>query len=389
MLITQAERLFNSTIKSEATGRLYNLFLQKYLKMHHYQSPDQILAKQPQEIENEIVDCIITLKGKGMKRQAIRNYYNPVIKFCRANRVRLNSDIYNDHLPKRTKSKNTKYSHEQIQRLLNTADLRMRMVILLLSSTGVRIDALPSMTFANLEETDSGLYKIVVYQGEEEEYVTFCTPEAKQAVTEYREYREIYGEIITNKSPLIREQFDKRDTFSAQHPKHITKNLLTVTLTSLLEAEGIRTRVKLVDGQKAASNRSEVPLCNGFRRFFSSACVNSKLTPEKRWLLEGHNLKANDDSYVHVIETLEQEYLQAVPFLTINQENRLKEEVKQLIEKQDDITLLKLEHRQEMKKVKDDMEKQMSEMRMLAESQKEILQVLKHPDKLKKLASES
>ena len=344
--MTPGERLFYSTIKTEATSNHYRFFLHKYLEMYNYDygSPDQILKKQPQDIENEIVDCIITLKGKGMKRATIKNYIYPVIKFCRANRVRLNSDIFEDHLPRRVKSKDTGvYLHEQIQQMLTAADPRMRCVILLLSSTGMRIGALPSLTFGNLEETKSGLYKITIYEGEEEEYITFCTPECKQAIIDYKEYRERYGEKITDKSPLIREQFDKRDSLSIKHPKPITDKLLIATLTILLESVGIRERVTLSEGQKPSTVRSNIPLCNGFRRFFTSQLIHSNCNDLKRYLMEGHALRYNDPSYAHVSETLEAEYLKAISNLTINPENRLNIEVKELKEKQSEIDLVKLE----------------------------------------------
>ena len=43
--------------------------------------------------------------------------------------------------------------------------------------------------------------------------------------------------------------------------------------------------------------------------------------------------------------------------LTINEESRLKRKVNELTEKQDEIQLLKLEHRQEMKQMREDMNK--------------------------------
>ena len=60
---------------------------------------------------------------------------------------------------------------------------------------------------------------------------------------------------------------------------------------------------------------------------FLSQCVNSDLNSEKRFLLEGHNLKFNDNSDVHVTDQLEKEYTKAIPNLTINQENKLKMQV--------------------------------------------------------------
>src|SRR5215218_948036 len=60
------------------------------------------------------------------------------------------------------------YSTEQIQQALQNADQRMRMIILLLASTGCRIGALPALTLGNLvkiKDNDYGLYKITFYEG--------------------------------------------------------------------------------------------------------------------------------------------------------------------------------------------------------------------------------
>jgi hypothetical protein len=54
----------------------------------------------------------MTLKEKGMKNAAISNYVKPVMKFCKVNRINLNSDIINIHMPRRTKTETTgAYSH--------------------------------------------------------------------------------------------------------------------------------------------------------------------------------------------------------------------------------------------------------------------------------------
>jgi dsDNA-specific endonuclease/ATPase MutS2 len=77
------------------------------------------------------------------------------------------------------------------------------------------------------------------------------------------------------------------------------------------------------------------------------------LNTEKRYLLEGHCLRKNDPSYVRVKEKLLDEYIKAVDLLTIDPANLLKMENKELVERQDDITLLKLEHRKEIKELKE------------------------------------
>ena len=71
------------------------------------------------------------------------------------------------------------YTHEQILHLLSSSTrLRKRSIILLLASTGMRIGALPAMTIGALSKVNvkgykDYLYKIIVYEGEREQY--YCS----------------------------------------------------------------------------------------------------------------------------------------------------------------------------------------------------------------------
>ena len=77
--------------------------------------------------------------------------------------------------------------------------------------------------------------------------------------------------------------------------------------------------------------RQTVPMLHGFRKFYSSQLVEADLKTELRWLLEGHNLKGNDMSYVRTTEKrLRQEYEKAIDALTIDQANILQRKVETL-----------------------------------------------------------
>jgi hypothetical protein len=57
-------------------------------------------------------------------------------------------------------------------------------------STGMRVGAIPLLKIRNLEKIEKyQLYKITVYENEDEEYITFCTPECARAIDSYLEYR--------------------------------------------------------------------------------------------------------------------------------------------------------------------------------------------------------
>ena len=121
--------------------------------------------------------------------------------------------------PKKRVNRDRAYTHEEIHSLLDISDERMRAVILLLASSGMRIGAVPLLKIRNLEKVnivycqgyDQYIYKITVYENEEEEYCSYCTPECTKALDAYLDMRSRYGEKLNRDSFLIRAQFDVRD----------------------------------------------------------------------------------------------------------------------------------------------------------------------------------
>ena len=131
---TNAERLYYSSLSSPYTQRSYRTYLQKYLQTFGMKEVSELLNKDHKEIESQIIDFIITSKENGMKRIAISNYTCPVISFCKINDIMLNTMKINKFMPPQVKSKKTfAYTHQMIQKLLDIADERMRVVILLAS----------------------------------------------------------------------------------------------------------------------------------------------------------------------------------------------------------------------------------------------------------------
>ncbi|CAN5429703.1 hypothetical protein BH18THE1_BH18THE1_09530 [soil metagenome] len=71
----------------------------------------------------------------------------------------------------------------------------MRVVILLLSSTGYRLGAIPSIKLRNIDK-----YKITFYENTREEYFSFITPECQNAIYAYVDMRSRYGEKLDDNS---------------------------------------------------------------------------------------------------------------------------------------------------------------------------------------------
>ncbi len=252
--------LFNESIRSEYTRKVYTVCLNIYFQFVGVGSGEIIecdSSTDPKEIERYVIDFIICLKNEGKGFSAIHNYVSAICKYYKMNDVLLNTNKINQFLPEFRKSKKDRgYTHEEIQRLLDIADERFRTLILLLASTGMRIGAIPSLRLRNIEKvsTDSGLglavYKITVYEGFKEEYITFTSHECTLAIDNYLKFRESKGEKLTNNSFLIREQFDIKDPFAISKCKETKRNTLTRKLIDLAERSGIRQKEVLEAGKK-------------------------------------------------------------------------------------------------------------------------------------------
>jgi integrase len=327
--------VFGQSIKSEYTRVVYTTCLKKYFEFPG--SSKFVNMTDTRKIEDHITDFITSMKKEGKSFRAIYNYVSAICKYYRTKRVSLDTKHIREYLPEFKKSKKDRsYEYEEIRRLLDIADERMRTVILLLASTGVRIGAIPGLRLKNIEKVEidaaTSIYKITVYEGFKEEYITFTTPECTVAIDSYLKMRERYGEKLNTNSFLIREQFDVRDPFAISKCKEVKANTLTIKLIDLAVRAGIRQK-EVLEGKPHGTIRNDVPIAHGFRKFFSTQLVNAEqnVKPELRWLLEGHNLKANDPAYVRTTEKrLQQEYEKAIDNLTIDPANRLQRTIETL-----------------------------------------------------------
>jgi integrase len=201
----------------------------------------------------------------------------------------------------------------------------------------VRVGAIPNLRLRNLEKieinTEAVIYKITVYEGDKEEHFTFTTPECSAAIDNYLAMRSRYGEKLTASSYLIREQFDIRDPFAISKPVKIgTALTLSNKIIDLGIRCGLRKKEVLTESTKylGSSFRKDVPIAHGFRKFFTTQLVNSKINPEIREMLLGHTIGLAAAYYKPTDDDFLIEYQKAINNLTINEEYRLKMKVKKL-----------------------------------------------------------
>jgi integrase len=305
-------QLFLKSCRSKATRETYELLLRKYVEF----IGENKLFDNPSE---SIVKFILKLRNEGRPSITIQNYLNSIKSFYKINDVVLNIYKIEKLMPERLKANRDKaYEDVQIRKMLSIADERMKVVILLMASSGIRMGALPDLKISSLEGN-----KLTVYENTKEEYFTFITPECQKAIDEYLEFRKRYGEIITQESWLLREQFDIRDKFKAKTPTPILHKTIQGHVRRLMLKAGIRH-----NGTKY--KRQEIMTSHGFRKFFTTQLINSKTNSEIREMLLGHKIGLVSAYYRPTVQEMYAEYEKALDILTINEENRLRKKIETL-----------------------------------------------------------
>lgn len=96
-------------------------------------------------------------------------------------------------------------------------------------------------------------------------------------------------------------------------------------------------------------------MSHGFRKFFTTQLVNSKLNAEIREMLLGHKIGLTSCYYRPTEQEMLNEYYKAVPLLTVNNEERLKFKLEERVQ-------IERTHMDSMQKQLDDFRQQMASM---------------------------
>jgi integrase len=371
-------RNFKQSIKSKDTFVTYDHRLKAFMKyrgLGEGQYSQLIEGKDIKVIEAEIIDFIIFLKERNYSLGSQKAYLNALNHFYSINdlmirRNKISKFLSNDDdviIAREGESDsdsssssngNKPYTHEQIAKLLEYSDIRTRVIILLMCSSGMRLGAVHLLKVGDLIPVpDHNIYQIRVYaNSRSSRYYTFWTPECKKAIDNYLEYRRSCGENITPKSPLLRREFDKHDIFQvANDVRPLTRPSIKKALGEVLYASGLRTPLVIQqEDKRRLNNRRQTPMSHGFRKFFDTTCTNSGMNPIYIEFCLGHSLRGVKDSYflpqpdsngvyLDILEGHDNKsigYIDAIDSLTINEENRLKRRIKQLTIKTDKLDLL-------------------------------------------------
>jgi hypothetical protein len=350
-----AYQTFLDALSNPNTRMNYTYFFSQFreaLKLS--ESCNELLEMDGRELEDRIVEYIKDMtKRRGASSAAIKITLTAIRKFFVENREesRLNWSWLKSRIPKGNGTvKDRDYTKVELVRMWEQSDIRKKAILSLLMA-GLRKGAIPDLRVGSLEkitrykdkdgeeqhELEHHLYKLRVYEGSDEEYITFLTPAGAKAVDTYIEARTMAGEKVTSNSPLIRDVFDSVKK-NAGEPKPVTLDALDMLFMRLTRSAGIRPKEK--EGKR--QDRHDIMLFHGIRKYVNHSLVNSGCDVIAKELLIGHSPPGLEGSYLRLTENeLLIQFLKAVPMLSLSQEHELKQQVDELRIEVADLNVLK------------------------------------------------
>jgi len=342
MLKTQRSlKIFEESIKSENTKQVYHSLLEKFKRWTGVKDYDDLLKADEKSIQRLVEDYVIHLKNKDkVSPNSFSSQLSPVMLFFLVNDVNLNITRLKKMYPEKIKRGGYgAYTKQHIQTMLDsTPSKRTKAIILIFSSTGCRVGALVELKMNHVTNMPNGCKSVLFYADSIEEYIGFLTPESSKALDAYIDDRIQDHERITPDSPVIRERY-MLGSLPAKSP---SRQLLTETIKAV---------ARHIKRQKTQTGRYNIPIIHGFRKYFN---LTMKMRKDANLSLceklMGHSTTIPLDN--HYLPALKQdlfdEFLNAVPELTISDTERQKIEIAQQKKK-----ITKLEAKdQEIEKLK-------------------------------------
>ena len=333
-LTSNAFRNFIETFPSVHSKRVYKNNLKLYMQYRGATEYEQLLEGDPRLLQSQVIEYILHLRNQNtLTGRSINTRLSAIQKFYETNDVELKWKKIKTYIgSRRKKMKDRAYTHEEIAKMIEKADQRERLVVLLMCSSGMRVGALPFLKIRNPERIDKySLYKITIYENEDDEYITFCTPECAKVIDSYLEFRQRHGERIKEDAPLIREEFYINDEIHAARPRHLSYFLFRMMVQKLRKKSGVIEKLP-------KRTQRQVMESHGFRKFFQTEAIKSGMNPLYSEFLLGHKSGGLAiESYLKPTETdlLEGNdkmtgYVGIIDALTINEENKIRREVETL-----------------------------------------------------------
>lgn len=318
---------------------------------------------------NEIMNVLLTYAEKlkqrcdkptsdpdHLKPQTLPNYFKPIKKLFKMNGVHFEWSRIDVTLPEPLTNHNSRgYTRDEIQKLIKFSNPMEQAVIYIASSSGIRRGAFDLMwncikpiyrrnnelvmgEFDDSDDSEIVCGMLTVYAGTNDQYFGLFSIEAWNSIKNYK--TQWVSELL--KHPKPDDKFLKK---VGSMKISLSCDALANRLNKVLKKSKLREA--LTDGNR----NHDVPVMNGFRRFFDKVTSES-FTREsslgsliKRERLMGHNglIKLDKNYFKTHWKELVEEYLEIVPSLIISPEERLKADNNRLRKEKSELETTKQE----------------------------------------------
>ncbi len=340
MSVSEPMELFLYAMRSDATKDRYTRRLRNFFDFLEYNGTLAEQAKQfianSQKNGNTWVTAnvmkFLSFHKERVERGeivagTIRNYYKPIKLFLEMNDIELYWRKITRGLPRgRKHAVDRAPTIAEIQKLIEYPDRRIKAIIFTMLSSGIRLGAWDYLKWSHITPINQDdkivAAKILVYAGDAEQYLSFISPEAYTELKKWMDFRAKAGETITGESWVMRDLWnvEKFAKGLVSIPKQLKSSGLKSLMERALKAQGIRK--ELAPGQK----RQEFQAVHGLRKFFKTHSEQAMKAINVE-LLMGHSIGISDSYYRPNENELLQDYLNAIPELTILHENHQKLEI--------------------------------------------------------------
>jgi integrase len=138
---------FIHAIRSKASQKFYLFGLKKFMTFNHVDNVNDLVTWDQRLIEAKLIAWIVNLREKEMLAPVtIQSYLAGIMTFYKMNDIEPRRHKLKHYLPEDCKvNEDRAYAHEEIAKLLESCDQRMKALVLMLASSGMRIGAVPDL----------------------------------------------------------------------------------------------------------------------------------------------------------------------------------------------------------------------------------------------------
>ncbi len=299
---------------SEGTVEIYVKGVKGFVEYLGYSDPETALLaiKEGKINVEEKVDKFIdyALEEQNKAHNHVRNHVFGVKKWFGLNGIQMDWKKIELPTTSEIREEDRAPTKDELKSLLNHGTSRDRAVIFCDSSSGLRAGTLFSLKKGDLDPNYPDLARLTVQRKRGRKFTskrrgtagrlfcTFITPEAKTALLQYFEEREAAGEVLTDESPLIGDNYHKGK------------------FTTIEDYEKVWARILKRAGLAKKSNKWYELHIHTLRKYFRSNCIGVDASYRERWM--GHKGLYLDMSYFKADEPKNlEEYRKVIPHLTI------------------------------------------------------------------------